>query len=81
MAFGQEPALLEPFGSDLDGCRADVAAEVVALQAFGDGQAGVAAAEEASDRVTLVGAGFDNPLQQGFGLLGGVAEALLGDGG
>ena len=39
---------------------------------------GAAAAEGIEDYVAFVGRGAENAFEEGFGLLGGVAETLLG---
>ena len=49
-----------------------------AVEAFGDGDSGAASAEGVEDDVALVAGGVYDALEQGFGLLGGVAEAFAG---
>ena len=56
----------------------NVDADPAAFQAFGHVQGGAAAAEGVQHQVAFVAAGPDDALQQGFGFLGGVAEAFFG---
>jgi hypothetical protein len=55
----------------------DVDADPAAIEALGDLDGGAAAAERVEDYVALVGTGFDDAFEEGFGLLGWVAEAFL----
>ncbi len=61
-----------------DGEMRNVDADPAAVQALGHVQGGAAAAEGVQHQVAFVAAGSDDALQQGFGLLGGVAEAFFG---
>ena len=69
---------MEPLLHQVDGEVGDVNADPAAVQALGHGHGGAAAAEGVEHQVALVAAGVDDALQQGLGLLGGVAEALGG---
>ena len=70
--------VLQAVLDEVDGQVGDVDADPAALQAFGHGHRGAAAAEGVQDHVAFVAAGPDDALQQGFRLLGGVAEAFFG---
>ena len=60
-----------------DGDVRDVDPDPVAVEPFGRGNRGAAAAERVEDDIALGAAGVDDAFEQGFGLLGGVAEAFL----
>ena len=55
----------------------DVDADPAALQTLGDGDRRPAPAERVEDDIALVAAGLDDALQEGFWLLGGVAQSLV----
>ena len=73
-AEGVGEALLD----EADGEVGDVDADPAAVEALRDLDGGAAAAEGVEDEVALVGTGFDDAFEKGFGFLSGVAEALLG---
>ena len=73
-AEGVGEALLD----EADGEVGDVDADPAAVEALRDLDGGAAAAEGVEDEVAFVGTGFDDAFEEGFGLLGGVAETLLG---
>ena len=73
-AEGVGEALLD----EADGEVGNVDADPAAVEALGYLNGGAAAAEGVEDEVAFVGAGFDDAFEEGFGFLGGVAEALLG---
>ena len=72
-AEGVGEALLD----EADGEVGDVDADPAAVEALRDLDGGAAAAEGIENEVAFVGAGFDDAFEEGFGFLGGVAEALL----
>ncbi len=55
----------------------NVDADPAAVEALGYLDGGAAAAEGIEDDIAFIGAGFDNAFEEGFGFLGGVAEAFL----
>ena len=73
-AKGIGEALLD----EADGEVGNVDADPAAIEALRDLDGGAAAAERVEDYVAFVGTGFDDAFEEGFGLLGGIAEALLG---
>ena len=66
----------QPVLDQRDGQVGDVDADPAAFEPLRDGDSRPAAAEGIEHEVAFVAAGFDDPFQQGFGLLSGIAEAL-----
>ena len=76
-AEGVAEAVVKAVADQGDGQVGDVDTDPAAVEALGGDGGGAAAAEGVEDDVALVAAGVDDALQQGLGLLGGVAEAFL----
>ena len=62
----------------IDGQISDVDSNPAALEAFGHGNGRATAAEGIENDIPLVAAGLDDPLEESFWLLRGVAQAFLG---
>ena len=60
----------------MDAELAEIAGDPLAPELFGDGGGGAGAAEEIGDEIAFVRAGFDDALEKGFGLLGGVFQVF-----
>src|SRR3990172_3626763 len=71
--------VLHAAANEADGEVGHVDAEPAATELLGGVDGGAAAAEGVQDDVARAGGGVDDALKQGEWLLGGVAEALLGD--
>jgi hypothetical protein len=71
-------AIGEALLDEADGEVGDINANPAAIKALGGLDGGAATTEGIKDEVSLVGAGFEDAFEEGFGLLGGVAEAFLG---
>ena len=72
-AEGIGEALLD----ESDGQVGNVDADPAAVEPLRDLNGGAAAAEGIEDQIAFVGTGFEDAFEQGFGLLGGVAEAFI----
>lgn len=68
--------VLQPLQDEGDRLVGDVYADPLAAEPLGDRNRGAAAAVSVEDDVSLVGGSPDDAFEQGFGLLGGIAEAF-----
>jgi hypothetical protein len=68
----------QPLAGGVDGEPPEVAGDPPAVELLGHGRGGAGPAEAVEDQVAFVRRGLDDALEEGFGFLGGVIEALLG---
>ena len=60
----------------VDGEAPQVAGDPAAVQLFGHGRGGAAAAEAVQDQVVFVGGGSNDTFEKRFGFLGGIAKSF-----
>ncbi len=69
----------QPFARGVDGEAAQVAGDPTAIQLLRDRRRGAGAGKAIENKVAFVGRRFDDALEQGFGLLRGVACSFQRD--
>ncbi len=67
----------EALARGVDGELAEVTADPLAAELLGHREGGAGTREEVGHDVALVGAGFDDALEEGFGFLGGIIYPFL----